>query len=397
MKKMIYLLFIISLSVYCGSKEATVEKIIEDGVEVVLNHIEPYKIKGELSNLILEEEFVLDTEKDEMAELGITDMRGFDVNSEGDIYLFNSPLRKGDMVYKFDREGNFIKSFLQRGQGPGEVQFPSHQRITHQDNLPILDVRQRKLCIFDKDGELLEETRLASDIRIAGGSKCLPLENGNYLIRKLSIDPSFENYYLVLSLYNSEFEEIKELDKYHIPNWEKAHKVDMMFQISLWAVSDGNIYVGNEKKGYEIRVYDLEGNLLRKIRKEYEPVDYPEEEKKAILDEEEGTPGEQEIKKKLVFPEHYPPIQHLFLDDEGRLFVMTYEKGENPEEFMFDIFNPEGIFIGRKSLRVFITLALMEPGGSTDVRVAMRNNRLYCLHEKESGFQELVVYRASWE
>ncbi|MDH4219242.1 MAG: hypothetical protein OEY18_14965 [Candidatus Aminicenantes bacterium] len=144
-------------------------------------------------------------------------------------------------------------------------------------------------------------------------------------------------------------------------------------------------------------MYDLDENLLRRIKKEYRPVDYPEDEKKAFLDKSMGTPAAQGIMMKVLFPKYYPAIQHFFLDDEGRLFVMTHEKWENPKEFMFDIFNPEGIFIGGKSLRVFLSTGIFEPGGSTDFWVVKRHNRFFCLREKENGFKEFVVYRVSWE
>ena len=41
MKKFVLLIIILFLSFYCGPKQDEVERIIEDGVEVVLNHIEP--------------------------------------------------------------------------------------------------------------------------------------------------------------------------------------------------------------------------------------------------------------------------------------------------------------------------------------------------------------------
>ena len=50
------------------------------------------------------------------------------------------------------------------------------------------------------------------------------------------------------------------------------------------------------------------------------------------------------------FPTPLPPICSFFVDDEGRIFVMTYESGNNPGEYVFDLFNANGIFFGRKSL-----------------------------------------------
>ena len=62
----------------------------------------------------------------------------------------------------------------------------------------------------------------------------------------------------------------------------------------------------------------------------------------------------------------------------------TYEKGENPYECMLDIFNSDGVFVGRKSLKAALGRKF-------------KNSRMYCAHDKESGYQELVVYRMKWE
>lgn len=60
---------------------------MEDGVEVIVNHLESYNIEGEPNALHLEEEFVIGLERDDLAEIGITDIGGFDVDSEGNIFF----------------------------------------------------------------------------------------------------------------------------------------------------------------------------------------------------------------------------------------------------------------------------------------------------------------------
>lgn len=55
---------------------------MEEGVEVVVNHVEPYKLKGEPGNLILLKVLSIDTERDDIAESGLTDIGAFDVDSE---------------------------------------------------------------------------------------------------------------------------------------------------------------------------------------------------------------------------------------------------------------------------------------------------------------------------
>jgi hypothetical protein len=89
---------------YCGPSQAEVERTIENGVEVVLNHIEPYKIREEPSIQKFEERFTIDTELDEVAEIGLTDIRDFGVDSEGNIYCLNTRSDE-NTIFKFNGEG----------------------------------------------------------------------------------------------------------------------------------------------------------------------------------------------------------------------------------------------------------------------------------------------------
>jgi len=141
-------------------------------------------------------------------------------------------------------------------------------------------------------------------------------------------------------------------------------------------------------------MYDLVGKLLRKIRKEYNPVKVPQELKEQMLKRFE-RPALESIRKKIYFPDFFPPFQYYFMDDKGRLFVMTYEKGTNPREFLYDIFNPEGIFIGRTKLSNYGNFLLTQR--KSPFYVVAKNNRLYYVREKESGYMELVVYKMQWD
>jgi hypothetical protein len=72
-----------------------------------------------------------------------------------------------------------------------------------------------------------------------------------------------------------------------------------------------------------------------------------------------------------------------------KAFMILTEKGENPNEYMYDIINAEGIFISKKSLNVF--------HDESGVYATVKDDRFYCLKEKESGYKELVVYQIVWE
>jgi len=151
-----------------------------------------------------------------------------------------------------------------------------------------------------------------------------------------------------------------------------------------WSASRDNIYVANEGRGYEIWVYDFNGKLIRKIKKAYRQIPVSENYKKKILN---SFP--ENIRNMAYFPEFHPPFQSLAAGDDGKLLVSTFEEGKNPGEFMFDIFNEEGVFIGRKSLNIFVW--------EGHLWAQIIANKLYCLKEKDTGYKALFVYNMKWE
>lgn len=371
MKKAIYVASILALFIYCGQELDKVEKHIEDGTEVIDNHLEPYKIDGEPHTFILEEEFVIDPESKDLLDKGMRLPGEFDVDSEGNIYIIDFRSIE-NYIYKFNKYGDFIDSFCKRGQGPGELEWPMHPVVMDSDEIYITDWR-KKLLILSTNGSLIKEIRFKTPINTIE-----PLKNGKYLILKQIPElKTYESYYHGLYLCNSKFEVIKKLDVKR--SLLRGSSISPFF---CWRVSNDNIYIANEIRGYEIWIYDLEGKLIRKIKKEYRPVRPSKKLIRLIL----GS-GYEELTKmnKNYFPKYMHSISFFFSDDKGRLFVMTYEDGENNGEYIYDIFNPKGIYIGRKSLDMYWV------GLFTGIKYAMaKRNYLYCYREKESGFRELL-------
>jgi hypothetical protein len=96
--------------------------------------------------------------------------------------------------------------------------------MNSRDLLPVPDLGQSKIVIFDTEGKTIDEIRVG---RFPGslGSLVCQLENGSYLIRRSLSDSTRGIFYLALSLYSSDFEEIKELDRFKIVQPIQADKV----------------------------------------------------------------------------------------------------------------------------------------------------------------------------
>ncbi len=378
MKKLIFFVLIFPLIFFCcAPKQEKVEKLIEDGIEVVINHLEPYKIKGQAATVILEKEFSIDTEREEILKTGLSQIHTFDIDSEESICVMDSKPQE-NIIFRFDKNGNFVKSFVRKGQGPGEVQFPFYFQINNLDEFVLMDHGKEKLLIFDKDGNSLKDFPIRSlSYRIK------PLANGKFLLLEYQFDESGYGI-TILFLCSSDFKEEKELEKMRTPSAFQGRQQKATPYMFVWDHSDRNIFVASEERGYEILVFDLEGNLKRKIRKEYKPVEVSDEFKKYVA---ENAP--ENVKKHLFMPNDMPPLQYLFADDDDYLFAMTYETGQTPNEYIYDIFNPDGAFIGRMSLDNYADFRPLE--------AKAKKKRLYALREKESGYKELVVNRMKWE
>jgi len=141
----------------CGPKAQRVERIFENDVEVVINHLEPYKVKGETATLDLEKELSIDFSREDMAKLGLADIYNFNVDSRANIYVLNGkPVEY--FIFAFDGKGHFLKSFGKKGQGPGELQWTLSIAFDSQDNVIVVDPGIRKNVVFDSQGNLISET-----------------------------------------------------------------------------------------------------------------------------------------------------------------------------------------------------------------------------------------------
>jgi len=372
----------------CGGGQSGVEKIVENGVEVVLNRPEPVRLKGEPSTLTLEKVFSVDTEDDATAALGVTDIYSFDVDRAGNVLILVPPTGPRNCVYKLSPNKKLLASFGLLGQGPNEMEYPEEVLAVDSGEIWIFESPKNKVHIFDARGKPIAER---SPVKF---ETIVPLANGNNLVKRGDTTDLTTKYLpVMIELYDPQFHLLKELDRFtkfaNRTIFEKMPEpyvsgIEFVFQAKA---SSDRVYAGNSDRGYEILVFDLEGRLLRKIRKKYAPVPVSDEYKKKYLKEYlEFMP---DYAKKIYFPEYWHPFHAFFPDEEGRLFVMTYEPGASVGEFVYDIFNKDGALIARASLDALHL-------GNGQLLARIRGDRLYAVQEKPSGFKQLVVYRMTW-
>ena len=82
------------------------------------------------------------------------------VAPNGDIFVSQGHgARPNDRIFKFSKDGKYIKSWGKRGSGPGEFNTPHQLAMDFDRRLFVADRVNNRIQIFDQDGKFLEERK----------------------------------------------------------------------------------------------------------------------------------------------------------------------------------------------------------------------------------------------
>lgn len=362
------------LLVSCGQQKAKWKGTIEeqDGVIIVKNPAEPI-----YSNDVfrLEEDLTIDNvEEDE--EFTFQDIMHLAVDDDENIYASDS---KAAFIKIFDKSGNYLRTIGKKGQGPGEFLYPFQILIMPQGELMVNDMYQLRVHFFSLDGKFLRQfssstmtlfmrPRVDSEGHIIAGHVNVgdPIEA---VLKKLDSDLN-----PVLTLATRPVVSKPPAIIEYFENWRSTSLV--------WDVATEDNIVWGVFNKYEIFVNNPEGKLIRKIIREYDGIAITKNEEEKLIKDFFGNfpvPPQWNLK----FPKVYPSFIRFTCDEEGRIFVQTYEKTEDEEEYYYDVFDSEGKYIVRTSLKYRPQV--------------WKNKKLYMIEENEEGFQMVKRYKVHWD
>ncbi|TET66647.1 MAG: 6-bladed beta-propeller [Candidatus Aminicenantes bacterium] len=333
----------------CQKQKAEWKGIIEevDGVTVVKNPKESYY--GELI-LDLEEDLVIGREDDKNYQF----YRANDlaVDSGDNIYVADGG---NSRIQKFDKNGNYILTIGEKGQGPGEFTGISDILIDEQDNLYVLG--GRRIQIFNSSGEYLNgfvlETSLSnffldSDGFIFGISSISDREGNKSKVVKLSSEGK-------LIKTCTEFSEHKTVRKKSGESFVFFRAYHSYTHRLLLTALDSKTFSYVDTSKYEIFVIDKDGDLISKIQADEKSHSITQSEKDHIigqLEEKISRSGRKWPKGMLeeacAFPSSRPFFLGMIADDLQRLYLWRVKSVlDESEEQIFDVFSKDGYFIYR--------------------------------------------------
>ena len=160
---------------------------------------------------------------------------------------------------------------------------------------------------------------------------------------------------------------------------------------------DGRIAIGFSDK-YEIEIHDPDEGKLFTFSHDYLPIEVNDEDKKRHFsifsmtvwkgntkETKKGAPDY--VKNNTSFPKYKPAFKNIISDDEGNIWIQSYNKNREVEEQFFDVFDKKGKFI--LSVEIFGESSF--PSSSYTV-TRIKNKAFWKIETGDDGFYRIVHY-----
>lgn len=287
------------------------------------------------------------------------------MSGDGTIYILDGKERD---IKVFSPDGKFQKTFGKSGEGPGEFKFPNRIYFTKRNEIIVIDIR--RLSIFKPNGDYLRGISAAAlDLMEA-----CPDSLGNFFGYLIVRDPTNPRY--ELRKIDGELKTLFVIDSSPLPNTARDG-FNPFFPILRWSVLSGDRAICGYAVKPELRIYDANGRLFRKIEMEPDPISISQ---KDIEERTAGVPPS--ILKNMKIPKYFPYFRYLVTDDEDRILVLTQERPPGRKGYFFDIFDAEGRYVIRTILPSLIPI--------------IRQGHLFSIEETAEGYPVLKRYKMRW-
>ena len=317
---------LIIVMISCSEKKLEYPVVIEtiDGVKVLTNPDFP---RDGVFTYELEEELSIggDVDDEDYIFHRPQDMR---VGKDGTIYVMDW----GDCTFKiYDKEGKYIRTIGGKGQGPGEFEMLIYFSVGLDGNIYVSDSVNRRIVILNEKGEYITSFRIEE-----GFLNEIATDQNSFIYFGVQFRED-EIRRLAIYRYNSAGEKLIDYGLFEMvqsiitrrTKGSVSSSTSRHAATTVWIVDkEGRLYAGYGDK-YQISVYDPDGNLSFKFGREYTPVQ----------NKYSGSPGQPKYVGVFNII-----TRRWLLDESGNIWIDFFTK-DDPEEIVYDIFSPEGIYL----------------------------------------------------
>lgn len=282
----------------------------------------------------------------EIADLAIDDY--------GRIYVLDSQARQ---IRVFGADGRHMRTFGRRGSGPGEFERPTGMAWDGDRRLWVVDARNARYAVFDTAGSYQ-----TGELRLLSGWM-LPWP-GTFDRSGRLLDFAFVGRESVLVRFDAAF---AEADTFALPAYEgesylitrpdgtRVMQMPVPFAPTLtWRLDPRGYLWFGVTAPYRIVQSTLSGDTVRIVDREYTPSPVSAEDRAAAIARLERLAQGTRLDLSRM-PDERPAFQKILLDPDGGLWVVP-GIGDEAESRLFDVFDPEGRYLGRVQSDVDLAL-----------------------------------------
>jgi hypothetical protein len=335
--------------------KGTIEE--EDGVLIVKNPKEPMYEEGVFQ---LEDELSIGEESGSN-EYIFSEISDITVDDKGRIYALDPSEAH---IKVFDKDGKYLRTIGREGQGPGEIGAPRSVFITCHKEIMVPDMINRRLTFFSLEGEFIRNISTAKT-----SLRSTRVDSEGNIVGVVLIEE--ESWRHELNKFDSDMKYIFSFTSVPAPS---PTRFNTFMPRLRWTLTNNDQVVCGYPQKYEISFFNMKGEAIRKIIKDYEPVEINKVEIER-LKKISNTINVIKLKYKSAY-------QELTVDDKGNIFVMTWERVNDKDGFYYDIFDSEGKYIAKIHLMTTPQI--------------IKKNKLYTIEEDEDSYQYVKRYKVTW-
>jgi len=366
------LFFILCATIGAAQNAQKIRIHKENGVLVIENPKTPVPLEGMPSHPVLAEDLVIGrTRADQIFIFSSVGWLG--VDDKENIIVYDGK----EVCFKvFDKSGKFSRKFGKKGQGPGEIARPMGIGMVDHKLITVNDGGNNRFAYYSLAGECLKETNRGTHRLLPGFAD----REGNIYGVTLNFGETVNQE---LIKYDSHFTPLKTVASIVLA---KEPQPAELMERTLFSIRDDGSLLWASTYAYELYLHDGNGDLVRKIKRDYDRTKISEENLKKIAPRfYPDRPIPSSFRLPGHWPEHYPVFTDLLRDDTGRIYVRLFPLHDGDLSF-YDVFDPEGRYFAVLSHPLKEKIVLIE------------NDKVYCLVElDEQGNPLIKRYLLEWK
>jgi hypothetical protein len=301
-------------------------------------------------------------------------------------------LESDDQEFRvFGADGRFIRTVGRKGGGPGEMRQVSGAAETRDGHLMVVDMQGGRISVFDTAGSFLR------GIPLSGGFVIIPwpggIDSAGYLYNAIPRPVSGE-FEWALVRYDSAMTPLDTLipprrmvrDQFeHRTGPGSMMSASVPFTPSMaWRLTRQGDFWVILTGTYELFRQSARGDTIRVVTKPFETVPVTSAEKDSALARLKWFTDQGGKVDRSRIPDTKPAVEWFRVAEDGYLWVNAVQADTGAQRRVFEIFDPEGRFLGE----IRLPFPLM-----SNPAPILRRDRLIGVTQDDAGVPYIVRAR----